>query len=122
MKDEKRVPLPNDIPKHKKKSKSKGQPRSKHKHEYKTVLLHSYVEDFRDKEKIKERLSATKVCTICGRIDEIDLEQYERVDVPHPFLYLTEKTIKDPETLEDWYADGWMAKFAYKKEEQVLEE
>lgn len=115
--DEKRIPLLTEEPKYIKKSKHKGQPRSKHKHEYNTVLLHSYYEHPFDKSKTIERVHATKVCTICGRIDEVDLNQYEKIEVPDLPYKVYEDKIKNPETLENWYRDGYLAKFACKKDE-----
>lgn len=112
-----KTPLLNDEPKHRKKSKAKGRPRSKHKHEYKTVLLHSFV-PLRRAGTIEEieRLTASKVCHICGRLNGIDPEQYEKVEVTPPSPYFsnfTENRIKNPESLEDWYCDGFLARVAY---------
>ncbi len=119
-----KTPLLNDEPKHRKKSKAKGRPRSKHKHEYKTVLLHSFVPHYSDKNKMVECLTATKVCHICGRLNGTDPEQYEKVEITPPSSYLssfTENRIKNPESLEDWYCD-FLARFAYKSKEEFLAE
>lgn len=118
------IPTTNDIPKHKKKSKAKGQPRANHKHEYKTVLLHSFV-PLRRAGTIEEveRLTASRVCRICGRLNGIDPEQYEQKEVTPPspyFSHFTESCIKNPESLEDWYCDGFLAKFAYRSKEEFL--
>ena len=61
--------------KYRKKSKAKGQPRADHKHIYETVLLcHTFT--FPDYKTGGTRESKTelptRVCTICGRIDEVD--------------------------------------------------
>lgn len=62
--------LEDEVGKYRKKSKAKGQPRSKHKHVYEVVLLttkytyNSYPHETYDS-------YPTKVCTICGRIDDI---------------------------------------------------
>lgn len=117
--NDKRTPILNDRPKHKKKSNAKGQPRSKHKHEYKTVLLHSFVPHYIDKNKMVEHLTATKVCHICGRLNGIDPERYE--EVPY-FSHFTENRIKNPESLEDWYCDGFLARVAYRSKEEFLAE
>lgn len=109
-------PLLSDETKHKKKSQAKGQPRSKHKHEYKTVLLHCLVPNFNNSSEFHEILSATKVCSICGRISENDFNQYEDVKIisdNRPFSYI-EKRIKNPESLENWYAYGYVPKKAYR--------
>lgn len=112
--DAKRVPLMEDEPKYKKKSKKKGQHRANHKHEYKTVLLHSYYDNPFKREKM-ERLSAQKVCTKCGRIGDIDINQYVRVRLEHPTLELYGRQIKDKETLEDWYCDNPLDKIARRR-------
>lgn len=120
-----KIPLLNDEPKHRKKSKAKGRPRSKHKHEYKTVLLHSFVPYYADKNKMIEHLTATKVCSVCGRLNGIDPEQYEQKEVTSPspyFSHFTESCIKNPESLEDWYCDGFLSKVAYRSKEEFLAE
>ena len=66
-----RIPLANDQPKHKKKSKAKGLPRADHKHQYETVLLTQFFHttEFKTgKPKIVEIVTPTTVCIICGRI------------------------------------------------------
>ena len=116
-------PLLSDETKHKKKSQAKGQPRSKHKHEYKTVLLHSFSPKAGSNSELIEILSATKVCSICGRIAENDFDQYEETKhIPNSrtFSHFIEKRIKNPESLEDWYAYGYMPKFAYKSKDECF--
>ena len=101
--------------KYKKKSTAKGRPRSNHKHIYETVLLHSIIPDYPDKTKKREKLSAHKVCTICGRINGRDTERYERVCCGYiGAIPKFEDRIISPESLEDWYCEGFIAKNAYK--------
>jgi hypothetical protein len=112
--------IDNDIPAHKKKSKKKGQPRADHKHTYETVLLTRYFRFNFDKPKISEQKYPTKVCTICGRIDEIDKDEslYEihpDPNVKHWMVWrkdLSEKALN----LQKWYVDGF-DKFAIKMED-----
>ena len=57
--DDKRIPLLDEEPKHKKKSKGNGEPRSKHKHVYETVLLHRhyrFIDHKTGKEHIRKEL------------------------------------------------------------------
>lgn len=115
--NERRTPLTNEEPKHRKKSKKSGLPRADHKHEYKTVLLHRNLSFLTKPNKTGYALSATKVCSICGRIGYVDYDQYELVKVEHPVLTnLHEKKIKHPENLDKWYCDEYLDKFAYRKE------
>lgn len=75
--NEKRTPLINEEPRHKKRSTAKGLPRSKHKHIYETVLLYRYYhhKSFKDgSDLVTERCTPTKVCAICGRIDYVDTD------------------------------------------------
>ena len=120
--NEKRVPLTDEEPKHKKKSIAKGQPRSKHKHIYETVLLTKdyHTTDNTGKPKIVQNTYPTKVCTICGRIDSVDHDQsfYIKKTVPNlPFLafesVLSEKALNLPK----WYAGDFWDKFAVKMPE-----
>lgn len=120
--NEKRIPLADEEPKYKKKSKSKGQPRSKHKHIYETVLLTKdyHTTDYKTgKPKITQTIFPTKVCTICGRVDEVDKDQsfYIKKTVPDlPFVVyenvLSEKALNLPK----WYAKDFWDKFAIKIE------
>lgn len=115
--NEKRTPIENDSPKHRKKSKKKGQPRADHKHEYKTVLLlNEYVSQyFPDKPTLTKR--PMKVCMICGRVGEMDMKQYDLTELQRiPFL-LHQRVIRDEESLEKWYVDDYFDKFAKKMEE-----
>lgn len=103
------------VPKHKKKSKKGGTSRANHKHDYKTVLLTKYYEYTPGKK--SKSVSPAKVCSICGRVGEVDFFQYELVDKTdqtYPFA-MKERRIRDPETLEKWHCD-FFDKFAKKTE------
>ena len=117
---EKREPLLDEELKHKKKSTAKGQPRSKHKHVYETVLLTKYYHttDFKTgKPKTTQSILPTKVCTICGRIDDVDKDQSFYINKPIvdlPF-YAFEKVLSDKAfNLPKWYAKDFWDKFAIK--------
>ena len=75
------IPEAPETSKYKKRSRSTGLSRSKHKHEYKTVLLTNVWNQSKPHEQ-EQRVfsyeSATKVCTICGMIGEVDLDFYEQ--------------------------------------------
>ena len=118
--NEKRMPLVDEEPKHKKKSKSKGQPRSKHKHIYETVLLtrNYHTTDYKTgKPKVTQTILPTKVCNVCGRIDETDYDQsyYIKKPIPNlPFIAF-EKTLSEKAlSLPKWYVEGYWDKFAIK--------
>lgn len=115
---EKRMPVLDEEPKHKKKSTAKGQPRSKHKHIYETVLLTRYYhsQNFKTGQpEVRPKTLPTKVCTICGRIDDVDRDEsyYVKKVVPGvPFVaYSTELTEKAL-SLPKWHADDYWDKFA----------
>lgn len=117
MKNE--VDLINDeIPAYKKKSKKKGQPRADHKHTYETVLLTRYYHFNFGEPRTSESKQPTKVCTICGRIDDVDYDA-SLYDV-HPDTNIKWAFVKDLSekalNLPKWYADGF-DKFATKMEE-----
>ena len=115
--NEKRVPFEVEEPRHKKKSKKKGQPRADHKHEYKTVLLlNEYVlNHFPDKPVLTKR--PMKVCMICGRVGDIDYDQYDLVEMHGMPYRIHEREIRNEESLEKWYVDDYFDKFAKKMEE-----
>lgn len=118
----KRIPVENEIPKHKKKSKKKGFARADHKHDYKTVLLH-YHYTFKNiktgKEEKCERAFPTEVCCICGKIGYMDNDDkyYDFItDTNDIFLY-TKKVLNEKAlSLEKWETDGMLSKFARKVE------
>lgn len=121
--DEKRMPLINEEPKHRKKSKGNGLPRSKHKHIYETVLLYRYYHHTDLKtggDKVTERVTPTKVCSICGRVDYVDHDPSYYTFVPIKSLpvlcsekVLTEKALSLPK----WRLEDCYDKFAIKIEE-----
>ena len=120
--NEKKIPLVNDIPKHKKKSSAKGQPRSKHKHCYDTVLLKVYY-NFPDVRTGKPRItyteSPTKVCTICGRVDYIDRDPsfYKKTEVQDlPFRIMSTELSDKALQLPKWCLENFRDKFAVKGE------
>lgn len=121
--DERRIPILNEEPKHKKKSTTKGLPRSKHKHIYETVLLESdyHLADFKTgADKIIKSFTPTKVCTICGRIDKVDKDPSYYCNSTKGAILpwfagikeLNEKALNLPR----WYTNEFFSKFAIKKE------
>lgn len=112
--------IDDEIPAYKKKSKKKGQPRADHKHAYETVLLTRYYHFNLGEPRTSESKQPTKVCTICGRIDEVDKDEslYEihpDPDVKRWMVWrkdLSEKALSLPK----WYVDGFN-KFAIKMED-----
>lgn len=111
-----------EVGKYKKKSKAKGQPRAKHKHEYQTVLLTKYYEgkDFTTgKPKTTEYVYPTKVCVICGRIDDINQDPTyytETLCQGIPFIAHKKELSNEALKLPKWFA-GFFDKFASKVEE-----
>lgn len=116
--------IDDEIPAYKKKSNKKGQPRSKHKHIYETVLLtrNYHTTDFATgKPKVTQTILPTKVCTICGRIDEVDRDPSYYVKKPITYLpfvgfdkMLSEKVLSLPK----WHAEDFWDKFAIKTSEE----
>lgn len=117
MKD-RRIPLENDEPKHKKKSKAKGLSRSKHKHEYAPVLLHRLYHN-RYSQETTEIVSVNKVCQVCGRIDEC-LNGDEWYDAKYEYFGKyrigKDRLSKKALALPKWYTHEYFDKFAYKGE------
>jgi hypothetical protein len=116
--NEKRLPLTNEEPAHKKKSTSKGLPRSKHKHQYETVLL-SYYSRFdllnNGTGEIREERIPTQVCTICGRIGYTDNDPsyYTLTPIEHLPFNIQERVLSEKAlALPKWYTDDWFDKFA----------
>lgn len=119
---EKKEPLENDIPKHRKKSKKKGQPRADHKHEYKTVLLlneyeHAYFPG--EKTLIKR---PTKVCMICGRVGETDMSMYDHEEIPDMPYRVYQRIIRNEDSLEKWYVEDYFDKTAKRVIEDKVDE
>jgi hypothetical protein len=109
--------IDNEVPAYKKKAKKKGLPRADHKHTYETVLLiHRYSFNIGELRTI-ERKNPTKVCTICGRIDDVDHDEslydvHQDTNIKWAFVKdLSEKALALPK----WYVDGF-DKFATKME------
>ncbi len=111
-----------EAPAYKKKSKKKGLPRSKHKHIYETVLLISsyHYNNFKTgRPEVSQTMLPTKVCTVCGRVDETDDDSsyYVKIPVPNiPFIThreLSEKALGLPKWEKDFFD-----KFAIKMEEE----
>lgn len=121
--NDKRMPLINEEPKHRKKSKGNGLPRSKHKHMYETVLLYRYYHHTdlaTGGDRVTESFMPTKVCSICGRVDYVDHDPSYYTDVPLKYLpfsaherVLTEKALSLPK----WELENYWDKFAIKAEE-----
>lgn len=120
--DEKRTPLIEEESKYKKKSQSKGQPRSKHKHIYETVLLHKLYHSINyqtGKELSRVYLYPTKVCTICGRVGDIDKDSSYYIDNQKIYWFLSEKSLTDKAlSLPKWYVKDYFDKFAIKMKEE----
>jgi hypothetical protein len=118
--DEKRKPLVEEETKYKKKSKNKGLPRSKHKHTYETVLLYRYshfINVITGKEDVSESVVPTKICSICNRIDDVDLSYY-RYETVNDFMFVFKKReLKEKAfDLPKYYVNDYFDKFAIKKE------
>ena len=107
-----------DIPKYKKRSNKNGQPRSKHKHTYETVLLTTYykVPDMKTGKTTTRSISLpTKVCTICGRINNVDRDEsyYELTEIQDsPYRVHEKKLSAKALSLPKWYAPDFISKFA----------
>lgn len=113
--NEKREPLLDEEPKHKKKSKSKGQPRADHKHVYETVLLTVPHRYHMDQVRTFIHLQPTEVCTICGRINGIDWDPsyYNEKNPLSASMKDNGKGLTDKAfNLPKWKVDDFMDKFA----------
>lgn len=110
--NDRRMPLEKEEPKYRKKSKKKGQPRADHKHEYKTVLLLNEYEHpwFPGEKRLLEL--PKKVCMICGRIGDTDFDYFDHVEMHGMPYRVSERVIRDKESLEKWYVDDLFDKFA----------
>lgn len=113
--------IDDEVPAYKKKSKKKGQPRADHKHIYETVLLTKcyHGTDFKTgKPSVSEQSLPTKVCTVCGRIDDVDWDEsyYTEKKVPFvPFVSYSRELTEKALSLQKWHAD-FFDKFAIKME------
>lgn len=113
-----RIPLTDDQPKHKKKSKAKGLPRADHKHQYEPVLLHRPFKS-RVNNEITDIITVNTVCQICGRIDDTlrgdewyDAEAYQL----GKYRFMKDRLNAKALALPCWYTDDYWDKFAYKNE------
>lgn len=112
-----------EIPAYKKKSKKQGLPRSKHKHIYETVLLCRNWHSRNLKNgapEVTQILTPTKVCTICGRIDDVDKDPsyYTKKPIAHlPWLDWERELSEKALNLPKWYAEDYFDKFAIKMED-----
>ena len=121
--NEKRIPLTDEEPKHKKKSTSKGLPRSKHKHQYETVLLshfYHHTDIHTGKDKTVEARIPTKVCMICGRVSHTDKDQSYYIDTPCYYPWITHRSELSEKALNlpKWYVDDYFDKFAKEGEKK----
>lgn len=120
---EKREPLIEEEPKHRKKSSAKGRARSKHKHVYETVLLTRdyHCKDLRNgKPKVVQTTAPAKVCVICGRIGEPDTDPSFFLKIPITSLPFTayEKVLSEKAlSLPKWHAEDFWDAFAVKVDE-----
>lgn len=112
-------PVPEES-RYKKKSGNKGLPRSRHKHTYKTVLVHHKysLTKAHDPHPWKvDYYSATKVCTVCGRIGTNDQAFYtNEFGYNNLGRYLESKLTMEAYNLELWVADDAFCKFAHRAE------
>lgn len=121
-KRQREVPAAPDESKHKKKSQQKGRPRSKHKHEYETVCLHhkySLTKPHDPNPWKVDYYSATKVCTICGRISgERDPVYYKDEKCQNNWgSYFKSKLISEAYDLQRWIVDDMCDKVARREDD-----
>ncbi len=111
--------IDDEIPAYRKKPKKKSQPRADHKHMYETVLLIRYYHFNLGEPRTSESKQPTKVCTICGRIDDVDRDPsyYVKNKVDGiPFLAYEKGLSEKALGLSKWRVDGF-EKFATKMED-----
>ena len=110
---------------YRKKSKAKGLPRADHKHIYETVLLTKryHGTDFKTgRERITETHIPTRVCNICGRINNVDRDSKYYVRNPIydlPFKVCEESLSEEALKLPKWLAEDFWDKFAKKITEET---
>lgn len=113
-----------EVGKYKKRSTAKGQSRSKHKHIYETVLLITpyKVPDIHTGKQIEnEHKYPTKLCTICGRVDEIDSDDkwYRKEEHKHlKWRYFTKELSDAALELPLWFRNNGLDKFAIPMEDK----
>ena len=115
-KRQKEIPETPDVIKHHKKSNAKGQPKAKHKHQYETVCLHhkySLTKPHDPNPWNVDYYSATKVCVICGRIDEADDDYYLKEPGSNLWCnYFKTKLIPETFNLPRWITEDSRCKYA----------
>ena len=113
-------PIPEEAS-HKKKSTKRGLSRAKHKHQYETVCLHhkySLTKPHDPNPWNVDYYSATKVCVICGRVDEADDAYYFKEPGQNLWCnYFKTKLLPEAFNLERWIVDDMRGKFAHREEE-----
>ena len=119
MKEKTYFPEEHEV-RHRKKSRAKGQPRADHKHLYETVLLTRKYRgtDFKTgRPKITTTQLPTRVCTICGRINNTDhdAKYYVSSLIPNmPFETYESQLSQTALELPEWLAEDFWDKFAKK--------
>ena len=118
-KSQREIPLSPEETAHKKKSSKKGQPRADHKHLYETVLLHRlyhYTDYKSGRDATTLILQPTKVCTVCGRVGDVDTDDSFYIDksVWYPFVSHTSELSEKALSLPKWQVDSYFDKFAKK--------
>ena len=114
----------NEVGKYRKKSTAKGQPRSKHKHIYETVLLitpYQVPNVATGKQMEKEHRYPTRVCTICGRVADIDYDDkwYNKEEHKHlKWIYFTKELSDAALKLPVWVRNDYCNKFAIPMEDK----
>ena len=112
--------MDDEVPAYRKKSKKKGQPRADHKHTYETVLLVRSYNYNLGEPRTSESKHPTKVCTICGRIGNVDCDEslYEEhpCNIITSWLVLTKGLSEKALGLPKWRVDE-LDKFATKMED-----
>jgi hypothetical protein len=118
-KSQKVIPLAPEEVKYYKKSDAKGHPRSNHKHLYETVCLHhkySLTKPHDTNPWNVDYHSATKVCTICGRIEEADESYYKKESGHNNWgTYFSTKLIPEAFDLPRWIVEDARCKNARKE-------
>lgn len=121
-KSQKEIPETPDDVRYQKKSTSKGQSRSKHKHLYETVCLHhkySLTKTHDPNPWNVDYYSATKVCVICGRINEEDDAYYLKEEGNNGWgNYFKTKLIPEAFNLPRWIVKDLRCKYAYTEDKQ----
>ena len=116
--------IDDEVGKYRKKSTAKGQPRSKHKHIYETVLLitpYQVPNVATGKQIEKEHRYPTRVCTICGRVADIDYDDkwYNKEEHKHlKWTYFNKELSEAALKLPVWIRNDCWDKFAIPMEDK----